>query len=119
MRDHIMIGSTPAGEDCAQVGTADYHQIARRECRAFIGQIRREFGPEPDGARLFTKSNPHDFGTYYEVACEFETDGADEFDETNVEQIKPTTAYEYALKCEDTSDRWDPQALVELRATPK
>ena len=119
MRDHICIGPTPADETCAQVGADDYQSTARRECRAFINQIRREFGPEPDGARLFIKSNPHDFGSYLDVCCEFETDGADEFDYTNVEQVKPSAAYEYALKCENTSNRWDAAALDELSAVFK
>lgn len=104
MHDYISIGSTPAAEDCAQVGRPDYMQVERRECRAFINQIRREVGLEPDGARLFIKSNPHDFGSYLEVCCEYDEPEGD----------NARVPLEYALKCESTSDRWDADALAEL-----
>jgi len=122
MRDYISIGSTPAGENCAQVGAADYHSTARRECRAFINQIRREFGQEPDGARLFIKSNPHDFGSYLEVCCEYDVPDDNRSDAVSDPEYFPAvdrTALDYALKCESPSDRWDPQALDELSAAIK
>jgi len=115
VRDHICIGPTPAAETCAQVGAADYQSTARRECRAFINQIRREFGPEPDGARLFIKSNPHDFGSYLEVCCEY--DQPEDHDENAPSGA--SVALEYALKCESPSDRWDGAALDELSAVFK
>lgn len=64
--------TTPANEDCAQVGTADYYDRARREGRALIDFIRRTIGPEPDGARLTMKSHPHDFGDYLTVVCQYD-----------------------------------------------
>jgi hypothetical protein len=66
MRDYVVIGSTPTEEDCAQVGSADYATKARKECARFVAQIQRHY-PEPDGGYLKIKSNPHDFGTSYEV----------------------------------------------------
>ena len=76
--------------------------MARKECRAFIGQLRRQFGVEPtDSTRLIVKSNPHDFGTYHEVAVCF-----DEDDEA---------AVEYAYKLEGSlPEYWDDEARVEL-----
>ena len=106
MNDEMTIGPTPADETCAQVGAADYAQTARRECRAFINQLLRVFGPEPDGARLFIKSNPHDFGTYYEVAVKYDPASA--------------AACAYALDCEGKAPaHWDAQALDELSAAFK
>lgn len=103
MRDYITIGSTPCDEPCAQVGSADYHARARREMRAFIGQLRRVFGPEPEGAHLAVKSFPHDFGTYHEVVCYFDTDHPD--------------SAKYALKIEaETPWEWDDQARREVLA---
>jgi len=67
MRDSLSIGSSPANEDCAQVGSDDYNKRARAETRAFVHQLRRVFGTEPEGARLKVKPNQHDFGTYLEV----------------------------------------------------
>ena len=87
MRDDISIGSAPCEESCVQVNReGDYHEAMRAECRRFLDLIRKKLGPEPEGARLAVKSNPHDFGTYYEVVCYFE-DGDEE-------------AREYALLCE-------------------
>ena len=74
MQDCLDLGSSPSHEDCAQVGSEGYAQRAPRECRAYIGQLRRLFGEEPDGARLSIKSNPHDFGTYFSAVCYFDGD---------------------------------------------
>jgi len=100
MRDYITIGSSPASEDCAQVGSENYAEQMRKETKAYIGQIRREFGPEPDGARLTVKSFPHDFGCYHEVVCYY--------DDTLPESV------EYAFKVECPSENWDRQARAEL-----
>ena len=76
MRDWIPIGSSPSGEDCIQVGSKNYYEEAKKECKRFIEEIRRVCGPEPEDstAVLRIKSNPHDFGTYYEVICEFDSE---------------------------------------------
>lgn len=68
-REDLHIGSAPADEDCAQLGSDDYRWRAWHECRAFIGQLRRYFGPEPPGCRLYVRENPHDFGIYLSVNC--------------------------------------------------
>jgi hypothetical protein len=87
MREYIEIGPTPAEESCQQVGTPSYDpQAARAECQRFIEAIRKVVGKEPEGAVLRIKGNPHDFGTYFSVACYFE--GDDE------------TAVNYAYRCE-------------------
>lgn len=101
MREYLEIGATPAEEDCEQLGPNYDPQRARAECRAFIAQLRRQFGPEPEGAQLRIKSNPHDFGTYLEVACYYE--------DTNEE------AANYAFDCEGKAwTEWDKQAKQEL-----
>ena len=74
-RDYLTIGSTPADEDCLQLGTPEYTaQAARAECQRFIDLIRAVCGEEPEGARLSVKGFPHDFGTYYEVVCYYDDD---------------------------------------------
>ena len=78
-KDSLYIGESPWGAECAQLGTDGYVVRARRECLAFIEQIRRHYGSEPAGGRLFVKANPHDFGTYYSLECEFEGDEATEY----------------------------------------
>lgn len=99
--DYIEIGSAPACEDCAQVGSDDYAVRSRRECAVFIRMLERVF-PVPAGliVRFRTKSFPHDFGTYREVVVEYE--GGRE-------------ALDFALKVEsETPDKWDDIAHFEL-----
>ena len=93
-RDYIDIGSTPCEEDCAQVGEPDYARKARSECNRFIDLLRRTLGPEPAGAQLSVKANPHDFGTYFSVICYCDTDNE--------------AAEKYAYRCEGEAPvPWD------------
>lgn len=102
MRDFIEIGPVPCDEKCEQVGMPNYDSFrAKLECECFRNQLRRQFGPEPEGARLRIKSNPHDFGNYLEVVCHFD----DAFPES----------VEYAFKCEGEAwTQWDNDNLVKL-----
>jgi hypothetical protein len=104
MQDCLDLGSSPSHEDCAQVGSDEYAMRARRECRAYINQLRRLFGEEPDGARFSVKSNPHDFGSYYSVVCYFDGDNQ--------------AAADYAYRCEAGTDTWDAEAIQELSDKP-
>jgi hypothetical protein len=102
--DYLEISAVPFEEPCVQVGSADYERWSKVECRALINQLRRVLGPEPTGARLVVKANPHDFGTYHEVACRY--------DDSNEE------AMEYAFACENGEGiaQWDSEAKEELRS---
>jgi hypothetical protein len=94
MRDYLDIGSTPPGEECAQVGSDGYEERARSECQRFIDLLIRTIGVPPPGAALRIKAHTHDFGTYYSVACYF-----DPYDEES---------YNYAFKCEsECPEYWD------------
>ena len=94
MRDFINIGPVPYEEPCAQVGAPEYQQQACQECTRFIDLLRRTVGEEPENAHLEIKSNPHDFGTYYEVVCYFDDDDEE--------------AAKYAYRCEsETPSQWD------------
>jgi len=102
MRDYIEIASVPYDEPCAQVGTENYSKIAHIECNALIGQLRRELGKEVGTADLRIRANPHDFGTYYEVACFYDDlDGE---------------GSNYAYRCEaECPSKWDSIAVKELK----
>ena len=94
MRDFIFIGASPAEEDCVQLGTDNYYERARAECKRYIEAIRKKLGPEPEGAKLKIKRQPHDFGEYLEVVCYYE--------DTNEEATK------YAFRCEsDSPETWN------------
>ncbi|MGE0682965.1 MAG: hypothetical protein AB7P69_18935 [Candidatus Binatia bacterium] len=105
MKDYITLGSTPCDEPCAQVGQPNYRKQALKECRRFIELLRRKFGPEPEGAELRIKAFPHDFGTYYEVVCEFDSD------------LRASVGY--ALRCEaETPATWEEEAPTHIKTCP-
>lgn len=108
--DYIEIGCTPSEEDCEQVGMEGYSPIrAKIECRAFLNQIVRVLGKPPEGARLIIKSNPHDFGSYHEVVCCYESERNEEGD------WDKTPSFEYALRCEsECPEYWDRVAKEEM-----
>ena len=104
IRDSLYIGESPWDETCAQVGSDMYLVNARKECQRFIDQIRRHYGDEPVGARLYTKSNPHDFGSYLSVECEFVWDPS-EMDE----EWTPSQVYAFAIEGDELGvlQNWD------------
>jgi len=102
MKDKLELTCVPCNEECEQVGTAGYNpRKAKAECRAFINQLRRVFGSEPEGARLYVASNPHDFGTYNEVTIVFDAD------------LEGTVEYAYKIEG-DLPEEWDAEAIAEL-----
>ena len=99
MRDYLVIGSSPCEENCVQTGSENYSARQKKECRLYIEAIRKKLGKEPQGASLELKSFPHDFGTYTEVVCSFDTD---------IEESR-----EYAYKCEsDSPATWGEVGMV-------
>jgi hypothetical protein len=107
--DYLEYGPTPYEENPEEVGTATYDPIkARAECKRTIALLRQIFGPEPEGARLRKGSNPHDFGTYYDVRCHYNANSAE------------AVAYAYAIES-DFPDTWDDTRVRNWRqdtATP-
>lgn len=105
----LTIGSSPWGEDCAQTAHADYEIRARKECQAFTAQLERFYvmakgKPIPEGLRLVTTENPHDFGTYFEVAAV-----AGEDDSEAIEAAE--------FLADHGPEEWDEQARTELEAS--
>lgn len=99
--ERLDLGSAPSHETCAQVGIDDYAEKARRECRAWIGQLVRTLGEPPAGVRFRIAANPHDFGTYYSVVVEY--DGND------------VEAAAYAARGDEAApEHWDAAARDEL-----
>ncbi len=61
----IDIGAAPANADCAQLGqTPDFERVNRFEIDAYRIGIIAIHGLPPQGCRLTSKPNRHDFGTY-------------------------------------------------------
>lgn len=104
--EFLTIGCTPCEEDCTPAGY-DNLESGIIECKALINQLRRLHGIEPEGCEFFIMENFHDFGVYYE-ACIFYLLSTDE-DETH------TDSEIYAFKCERLPEKWDDEAIKELR----
>jgi hypothetical protein len=96
--DYLEIGSTPCDEPCVPAGSDS--SLAKKECRALMNQLKRMYGEPPETARFKIKSNPHDFGTYYELSVVYAIDNEE--------------GMNYALKCESLPENWDEQAKLEL-----
>jgi hypothetical protein len=106
MTDYLELGPSPCDEDCEQLGANYDPARARLECRVLRDQMIRQFGPPPEGAFYKTRSNPHDFGTYYELAIYY-----DEHNEV---------AVAYAFNVESQYPQvWDAQARQALGLTPQ
>lgn len=97
MIDYVYIGSSPCDEDCAQVGREGYHTLAKIECNAYIKQLRRVYGEEPEGVRFVIKEG--------EVQCRYNPD-----DEKGSE---------WAWKTESGCESWDDDAKAEIKAALK
>jgi len=103
MTDYIHLsGTTPYDESCAQVGSEDYMKNARMEARAYIRQLTRTFGVNPEGTRFALAHNPHDFGTYIDIRFFY-----DDEDQIHVS---------YMVLVESGCAEWDAAALIELGA---
>lgn len=101
MTEEIYLGPVPLEEDCSQVGSIGYLERSRVECRAFINQLRRQFGEPPMGGTLKIMECPHDFGTYHEVVAIFD-------------DLYPDSA-RWAFEVEENLPmRWDEEALIDL-----
>jgi len=80
MRDYPSLGPVPLDEECAQLGTPDYPEKAKKECRRYKELLLEKFGLPPGGAFLAVKGFQHDFGTYYEVCVIFDDESAEAVD---------------------------------------
>lgn len=101
--DYLSIGSSPAEESCAQVGSDGYYAKAQKECKAYLHQLKRQFGEPPPGCTFKIKGNAHDFGTYYEVNVVFN------------ENDEEATEFAYKVEAESPG-QWDDEAKRELEA---
>lgn len=101
MREELSLAPVPLDEPCAQLGEPDYSARARRECRAFIGQLERQFGEPPSGACLKITQNPHDFGTYLDVEVIFD------------DSVEEAVEWAYNIEA-NLPASWDEAALAEL-----
>jgi hypothetical protein len=72
MRDYLEISTVPCGEKCAQVGTDNYRENVRKECRRYIKMLTKRFPYATSKNGFGIKWFPHDFGSYAEVVIYFD-----------------------------------------------
>lgn len=74
MHDFAYLGSTPAEEDCEQVGPDFDRKKATAECHRYIALLKQRFPNTPPGVEFRIKWERHDFGEYPEVVVRFDND---------------------------------------------
>ena len=74
--EYLELGASPANEDCVQVGSDNYRELALEECRRYKRQLIKQFQESYDTGLIGfqIKAFPHDFGSYYEVCVLFNED---------------------------------------------
>lgn len=103
MTDYIHLsGTIPYDERCAQVVSDDYMKHSRMEAHAYIRQLIRTFGANPEGTRFVLAHNPHDLGTYIDIRFFY-----DDQDERHLA---------YMALVERGCAEWDAIAFHELKA---
>lgn len=90
-----------AGRAAAQRELGHYREQALKECRAYIRQLKRDFGEPPPGARFALSPEAHDFGTYYEVVVQYDP------------QDKAASEFAFSVEA-NLSATWDRQAREEM-----
>lgn len=92
MREHIYLGSTPAGEPCAQYNTPSYFDQAMAETGRYIRVLKKLFPNAPEGIQIkriyesHTHSRTVDVGIYFNPEVKEQVDYA-----YNVERNLPFT----------------------------
>lgn len=101
--DYIYLSPSPVEEDCAQLGSPDFHKRATREMTAFVGQLYRTFPTAREvGVYFRIKWENHDFGQYGEVVAAYDMDDKEAFD--------------FAIHVEhNIPEYWDEEAISEMK----
>ena len=100
-KEEVEIGCTPNNEECYPMGKEQHEYFNKIECRALIGQLKREQPELTDLVRLKIMRNSHDFGIYYEVGA--------------VASLSDEEALEAAWKLQDLlPEQWDKEAIKYL-----
>ena len=97
MKEYLCLGPVPAEEDCAQVGTVNYHIRALKESTRYCNLLKQLY----PNARIQVEKFPHDFGMYFEVVVVFDDSNEQEIAQAfEVEKCPYTTwkAFEDAVR---------------------
>lgn len=101
MRDFMTLGPSPCGEDCVQLGTEDYPEKSRAECKRYKKLLEEKF--PLNGIYFGIKSFDHDFGTYREVVVYYDDNDEESADNAlTVENNLPETWEDTRVYTEQT-----------------
>lgn len=101
--DYLTIGQTPAFEPCAQVGSENYYEKAKKEMIAYKNQIERQNSWLTLNTDIYIgiKWFNHDFGRYGEVVVYY--------------NVHNNAAFKTAIELEENlPEYWDSLAMKEL-----
>lgn len=74
-RQKEYLGAVPAEESCAALGvTANFDRYALLEVMVHRAALIARYGCPPDGVRLTSEGQSHDFGRYYELIVTWDED---------------------------------------------
>jgi hypothetical protein len=108
MKETIELGSAPADEECAQVGSEGYYERGKHECNVYKNMLYRwlrQSYNEEDLPMIRVKSHVHDYGCYLELIVVY--------DDTNEVQAEAAWALQ-----NDSPTEWDEIAKQELAIGP-
>lgn len=73
MKEYVELGPVPCDEEASQTNAENFTEENIKECRRYKELLESKFPEYPDAGCYFSiKSNPHEFGTYREVAINFD-----------------------------------------------
>lgn len=118
-RELLHLACTPNEEPCTQAGKNGDDQI--KECTAYINQLKRIYPNAPAGIEFVIIRQYHEFGPYCEAAVFYNfTPDPEEYESEQglaaaVDQWTEHPASTYAYQLELGPEKWDSQAIEELR----
>lgn len=73
MKDFISLGTAPTNENCCQLCRPNYEKYGELEALEFRRMLLDYIDNLEDGIWIKITRNPHDFGNYYDVILEFDS----------------------------------------------
>jgi len=105
-KEDLEVGCAPTEEQSATGGPNGSLWRAWHEGRAFLGQLRRTFGPEPAGCELYLRQWSDSLGWHATVHCSFDKDSRE--------------AAAYAARCvKEKPTHWDAEARAFMGLDPQ
>jgi hypothetical protein len=112
MKECLYLGAVPYEEVGSSVGSDNYYHRMLIETTAYIGQLKRIIKTlglvTPDNVFIVRNSSYHEFGTYYDVVVEYNSDDiiAEQFAYTLEANVPAYWDLESKIILETMKDDW-------------